>query len=115
MSEVPETQKIILWEISEHSKLMREISERREALGSEVFALTDSFFEGTSVDIRAISGILLGGIYYQILHSNATGGEFCEIGTDEEERKGRLFSSLDSIIKWAYEEAYKQNMDKKAH
>lgn len=108
MSEVPETQKIILWEISEHSNLMREISERREAFGSEVFALTDSFFEGTSVDIRAISGLLLGGIYYQILHSNATGGSFCEIKNDQEERKKRLFQSIESILKWTYNEAERQ-------
>ncbi len=108
MSEVPETQKIILWEISEHSKLMREISERREAFGTEVFALTDSFFEGTSVDIRAISGLLLGGIYYQILHSNATGGKFCEIENEQEERKMRLFKSIENILKWTYEEAGKQ-------
>lgn len=109
MSEVPETQKIILWEISEQSKLMRDISEDRENFGTEIFAMTDPFFEGTSVDIRAISGLLLGGIYYQILHSNATGGNFCGIGN---ERKDRLFKSLESILKWAYDEAEGQKATK---
>lgn len=108
LSEAPETQKIILWEISEHSNLMREISERREGFGREVFALTDPFFEGTSIDLRAISGLLWGGIYYQILHSNATGGSFCEIENESQERKKRLFKSIENILKWAYGEAEKQ-------
>jgi AcrR family transcriptional regulator len=110
MYEVPETQKIILWEISEKSNLMREISLSREKFGAEIFAITDPFFEDTSVDIRAICGLLLGGIYYQILHSNATGGSFCEIGAEREERKARLFKSLQTIIKWSYDAAGKQKI-----
>lgn len=112
MYEVPETQKIILWEISEPSKLMREICSNREKFGSEIFAMTDAFFENTSVDIRGICALLLGGIYYQILHSNATGGTFCDIGTNLEVRKERLFKSLENIIKWAYAEADKQKIEK---
>ncbi|WP_339750723.1 TetR/AcrR family transcriptional regulator [Algoriphagus aquimarinus] len=111
MYAVPETQKIILWEISEPSKLMQEICLKREKFGSEIFAMTDSFFENTSVDIRGICALLLGGIYYQTLHSNATGGTFCEIETDHEERKRRLFKSLESIINWAYTEADNQKAD----
>ncbi|QDH81171.1 TetR/AcrR family transcriptional regulator [Echinicola soli] len=112
MSAVPETQKIILWEISEHSKLMREISERREAFGSEVFSIADGYFKDTSVDIRAITGLLLGGIYYQILHSNATGGSFCEIENQIGERRGRLFNSIANILKWSYKEAEEQKKAK---
>ncbi|AWW30994.1 TetR/AcrR family transcriptional regulator [Echinicola strongylocentroti] len=108
MSAEPEAQKIILWEISEHSTLMREISERREAFGSEVFGIADEYFKDTSVDIRAITGLMLGGIYYQILHSNATGGSFCEIENEIGERRDRLFKSIENILEWAYNEAREQ-------
>ncbi|WP_236974163.1 TetR/AcrR family transcriptional regulator [Membranihabitans maritimus] len=102
MSEDSETQKIILWEISEKSKLMSEISEDREKFGGgEIFAITDPFFAGTDVDIRAICGLLLGGTYYLVLYSNTTGGSFCGIEIDTENRKTRLFNRLDKIIKWA--------------
>lgn len=112
LSVSPEAQKIILWEISEKSRLMREICGDREALGSELFSLIDPLFEKTDVDIRAILALLLGGIYYTILHANATGGPFCEIGTASEEKQARLFKSIDAILKWTYAEAAKQQKEK---
>lgn len=108
LSDAPEAQKIILWEISEKSRLMREISDAREELGSELFAMIDPLFEKTNIDIRAILALLLGGVYYLALHSNATGGSFCEIGTEKEERQKRLFKSLGDILEWAYTEAARQ-------
>jgi AcrR family transcriptional regulator len=112
MAEDPETQKIILWEISESSQLMGEINKRRENFGSEIFKMTDPFFEGTSVDIRGICGLILGGIYYQILHSNTTGDSFCDIENKKTERKERIFKSIESIMEWTYDEAKRQKTSK---
>ncbi len=89
---VPETQKILLWEISEESKLMREVSTIREKLGSNLFSLMNPSFEKTDVEIRAVCALLLGGIYYLVLHSNATGGTFCEIDIKTEEGKKPIAS-----------------------
>lgn len=111
LSGSPEAQKIILWEISEKSRLMREISGGREKLGAELFAVVDPFFEGTDIDIRAILALLLGGVYYVALHSNATGGSFCDIGTETEERKNRLFKTLEDILEWTYAQAARQKKD----
>lgn len=108
LSESSEAQKIILWEISEKSRLMREVSNAREDLGANILAFLDPFFGKTDVDIRAVLALLLGGVYYVVLHSSATGGSFCGIGTDMPERKARLFKGLDDILDWAWAEAGRQ-------
>jgi AcrR family transcriptional regulator len=108
-----ETQKIILWEISEKSELMFEISSIREKIGSELFTITDPSFDKTDVDIRAIYAVLLGGIYYLTLHSNATGGSFCEVDIKTNKGKDRINKSLRNIVNWAFTEASKQQSGEK--
>ena len=113
LSNVPETQKIMLWEISEKSGLMREVSATREKLGSKLFALTDPSFEKTNVDIRAVYALLLGGIYYLTLHANAAGGTFCEIDIKTNKGRNRINKGLKDIINWAYTEASNQQGEKR--
>jgi AcrR family transcriptional regulator len=103
----PETQKILLWEISEKSDLMSEISSKREELGSQLFTVIDPSFKENDVDIRAVCALLLGGIYYLTLHASATGGTFCEIDINTDEGKNRISNSLRNILAWAYEEGSK--------
>lgn len=100
-----ELRKIILWEISEHSEIMKDVSTKREMLGSQLFALTDPLFEKSKVDIKAIYAILLGGIYYLSLHSNATGGKFCEIDIKMNKDKQRINNSVKKILEWTFQEA----------
>jgi len=59
----PETLSILRWEICEKSKLMREICRSREALGSQLFKMGDSVFNGTGIDIRAVYAAILAGTY----------------------------------------------------
>jgi len=102
---LPETQKVILWEISEKSKIMQEISEIRETMGGELFKMTDPYFEGSSIDIRAAYSIMLGGIYYLNLHANATGGTFCEIDLKTTDGKSRVSRMLRVLIDHCFDEA----------
>lgn len=103
-----EVRKIILWEISEHSDIMKDVSAKREKLGSQLFTLTDPIFEKSEVDIKAIYAILLGGIYYLSLHSNATGGPFCEVDIKDQKDKQRIYKSLENIIEWTFKEASRE-------
>ncbi|GGZ23773.1 TetR family transcriptional regulator [Echinicola pacifica] len=109
----PEARKIIVWEISEKSQLMKEVSQNREKFGAPILAQLDAFFDSSDIDIRGILSLLLGGIYYINLHSNSTGGNFCEIENQSEERKKRIFKSLEAILEWTYEEAGKQKTREK--
>jgi len=48
-----EMQKIVLWQISERTKIMKEVCEERESLGSQFFALSDKELK----DKTLISGL----------------------------------------------------------
>ncbi|MBJ7881636.1 TetR/AcrR family transcriptional regulator [Gelidibacter salicanalis] len=92
----PEMQKLILWEISEKTKVMYDVSEERERLGSQVFNLVDKEFEG--IDIRAISAILVAGIYYMVLHAKSTDTLFCEIDINQPEGMKRIKNAISLIV-----------------
>lgn len=110
---VPEMQKVILWEISEKNTLMQEVSAVRERFGSDLFKMTDPLFDGTDVDLRAVYALLLGGIYYLTLHSNASGGGFCEINMETVEGKNRIIKAFKYIASHVFEEAENQQKKKK--
>ncbi len=109
LEHLPETQKVILWEISEKSKIMKDISEVRETMGNELFKMTDPYFEGSDVDLRAAYAIMLGGIYYLNLHANATGGTFCEIDTKSDIGKARVSKMLRMLISYCFDDAGTKN------
>ncbi|QQD13154.1 TetR/AcrR family transcriptional regulator [Sphingobacterium sp. UDSM-2020] len=93
-----ETQKIILWEISEKSFATEQLSLEREMLRSNLFQITDPKFENSEIDLRACYAILCGGIYYLTLYANATGGTFCEINIMEQAGRERINKAIACMI-----------------
>ncbi|MFC6102677.1 TetR/AcrR family transcriptional regulator [Olivibacter domesticus] len=102
-----EMQEIVLWEISEHSSLMRDIADAREHLGSELFKLSDPLFEGSGIDLRSLVALQVAGIYYLVLHAKHNGSTFCEIDIKTEEGRGRIKTAIEQISKWAFSEVKK--------
>ena len=92
-----EMQKLILWEISEKTKVMYDVCEERERLGSKVFELADKEFEDK--DIRAVSALLVAGIYYMVLHAKSTDTLFCEIDINQPEGMKRIKNAISLILK----------------
>lgn len=92
----PEMQKLILWEISEKTKIMYDVCEKRERLGSKIFQLADKEFE--SKDIRAVSALLVAGIYYMVLHAKSTDTLFCEIDINQPEGMKRIKNAISLIL-----------------
>lgn len=104
LSTETEMQKILIWEISEKTSVLKDITALREKLGSDLFKMTDSLFENSSTDFRATCAIILGGIYYMILHSNGTGGPFCEINIKDPSEQERINEAIRKLISWTYHE-----------
>jgi AcrR family transcriptional regulator len=100
-----EMQRLILWEISANSDLMRSIHNARESQGQKILQLTDASFEGTNVNFRAIAALLVGGIYYTILHTNSNGGMFCDIDIKSETGQKGILKAIEQIVGWAYQES----------
>lgn len=108
LGNMKEAQKIILWEISEKNSPLGQLHYEREFLGKELFKLTDPLFMGSKLDIRACFSIMLAGVYYLTLHSNATGGKFCEIDIKKTEGRKRIEEGLSQLVSLCYDFARNQ-------
>lgn len=100
-----EMQKIVIWQISQRSKIMFDIAEEREKLGSAFFELADPFFKKSDVDIRAVSGLLVAGIYYMVLHARSNDSLFCQIDVNSEEGRLRIKNAISAILIDTYKRA----------
>lgn len=100
-----EMQRLILWELSVKSPLMRSIHNTRESMGQEFLELTDKHFEGGKVNFRAVAALLVGGIYYTILHTINNGGSFAGIDLTTDAGKENILKAIGQIVDWAYKEA----------
>jgi len=107
-NQAEEMQKIILWQISERSKIMYEVAEEREKLGAEFFKLADPAFKDTDVDLRAVAGLLVGGIYYMVLHAKSNDSLFCQIDLNTEEGRDRIKQAIANILEDTYNRAKAQ-------
>ncbi len=97
-----EMQKAVTWQISEKSNIMSEITRNREEISKLFFAQADKELEYLTVDIRAISSLLLSGIYYLVLHSNNTDSTVCEIELDDDGFQ-RIREAIRQVLNWTYE------------
>lgn len=100
-----EMQKIVLWQLSERSKIMFEVCEEREQLGAKFFELADPFFEKTDVDLRAVAGLLVAGIYYMILHAKVNDSLFCQIDVNTATGRDRIKKAVHVILQDTYKRA----------
>lgn len=98
-------QRLILWELSVNSPLMRSIHNTRESMGQEFLELADPHFAGGKVNFRAIAALLVGGIYYTILHTVNNGGSFAGIDLNTVRGKEDMLKAIGQIVSWAYKEA----------
>lgn len=103
-----ELQKILLWEISEESELMREIADEREAFGETLFKKAKSIFRNTDVNFRATEALLIGGIYYLVLHARANGSSFCGLDINKDRDYKAVKQTFGRLVEWTYAEAKKQ-------
>ena len=99
-----EMQRLILWELSVGSPLMRSIHNTRETLGEEFLNMSDRHFQDSKVNFRAIAALLVGGIYYTVLHTVYNGGTFVGMDLNTQNGKEDLLKAIGQIVHWAYQE-----------
>ncbi|PYF77185.1 TetR/AcrR family transcriptional regulator [Pedobacter nutrimenti] len=97
-----EVQKIILWQISEDSALMRGVTEQREVEGEKLLKLTDPSFKDRSVNFRAVMALLLGGTYYLALHAGVNKSTVCNLDINTQKDCDEVLRTIDQIIGWAW-------------
>ncbi|MDN3584565.1 TetR/AcrR family transcriptional regulator [Mucilaginibacter flavus] len=105
-----EMQRLILWELSMNSPLMRSIHNTRESMGQQFLELTDLHFEGGNVNFRAVAALLVGGIYYTILHTIYNGENFTGMNITTKEGKEEILKAIAQIVSWAFNAAELKKM-----
>jgi len=76
-------------------------------MGQKLLATTDEHFSGTKVNFRAIGALLVGGIYYSVLHTLHNGGTFSDLDLTSNEGQKQIVIAIEQIVGWAYDEAEK--------
>ncbi|PUZ24656.1 transcriptional regulator, TetR family [Chitinophaga costaii] len=98
-----EMRKIIHWGLSEDMQPLKELNKERELFGEAFFTqITDHRFK--KKNIRAITAILISGIYYLTLYPEMNGPHFCGIDITSKRGQKQIRQSLHKIIEWAYQE-----------
>ncbi len=99
-----EMQKIIIWELSEKNKFLKEVSGKREQFGDEIFKLIDPHFQHSKLDIRATLALQVAGIIFIILQAKTNGSPFCGLDVNHPADLERLMNALDGVIDIAYQQ-----------
>lgn len=97
-----EMQNAVLWQISEKSSIMSQVSREREKMSTFFFALADKEFKGKDVDLRAISAVLVAAVYYLVLHAENTDSTVCEIDLKSAGGMERIRKAIKQILLWTY-------------
>ncbi|WP_448137742.1 TetR/AcrR family transcriptional regulator [Sphingobacterium siyangense] len=95
-------QKVIHWGLGEKTKALKNIADRRELLGEELFKHVDSKFENSENDLRATLAILVSSIYYLSLQAKSTGSTFCGIDVNTEAGKERIQKTMHKILEQTF-------------
>ncbi|UOE52535.1 TetR/AcrR family transcriptional regulator [Mucilaginibacter sp. SMC90] len=107
-SKEPKMQNLILMELTGSSHVLRSIHNVRESIGQDILEKTDRHFENSNVNFRAVAALLIGGIYYTILHTLANGYDFADVNMAEEDGMKAISDALGKVINWAFEAAEKK-------
>lgn len=95
-------QQLIRWELSDVNETTLRTSQLREFHTIPLSKEFGKLFQDTQVDIRAVSALVIGGIYYLILHGNLC--NFCDINVSNEEGKERIINAILYLSKKIFSE-----------
>jgi len=108
----PEMQRLILWQISTVSPLMRSISETREREGLKLLALADPYFRESGISFRAVSALIVGGIYYMVLHGVYNKSTVCGIDVNRDSDRNIVMKTIGTLVSLAWQKATITTVDK---
>ncbi|WP_294204787.1 TetR/AcrR family transcriptional regulator [uncultured Chryseobacterium sp.] len=99
-----ELQKIILWGLSESKPFLKKIADQREEIGEELFTnIVDPHFKEDASRYRAITALVISGVYYLNMFTGHNTSTFCGINVKSEEGRKEIEMAIEEIIDSAYE------------
>lgn len=95
-------QQILKWELATDNDIARRTAQLREFHTLPIAKEYEKKFEQSSIDIVAISSLIVGGIYYLVLHSHLS--TFSGIDINSENGEKRIFNALNYLTELLFEE-----------
>ena len=93
-------QELMIWELAEKSILMKDISQKREDMATDLLDNINESFKYKDVSSNNIIAIIIAGIYYLTLHKDIS--SFCNIDINNKEHKAKFISDM----KWLVESIF---------
>lgn len=95
-------QQLLRWELSEQNETTVRTASLREVHTLPLVKEYRNLFSDTSVDIAAVSSLIVGGIYYIILHGNLS--SFSGIDTNTDEGEKRIYNAVEYLTEKIFSE-----------
>jgi hypothetical protein len=98
-----EFQRIILWRLSESRKALKKLTDKQEENGERLFeAIVDPHFGKNAARYRAITALLVSGLYYLNMYQAVNGSIFCGLDMKSEEGRNEVKEAVKFLIEQAY-------------
>lgn len=100
-------QQLLVWELSDDNPVTRRTSRLRESINEPLVRLLEYCFQGSGIDMNAISAMMISGIYYLVLHRKRS--RFCDIDFASKKGKARLEEAVDQLTSILFAELKRQH------
>lgn len=84
---------------------MRASVETREREGIRLLNMVEGHFHNSGVSLRSVMAFLVGGIYYNVLHTSADAGTIAGVSLKNKEEFNQMRKTLAQVIDWAFQAA----------
>ncbi|HTD98507.1 MAG TPA: TetR/AcrR family transcriptional regulator [Mucilaginibacter sp.] len=107
-----EMQKLVHWQISEYNPLMRAACQNREREGVRLLELAENHFRNSGISLKAVMAMLVGGIYFNVLHDSADAGTVAGIDLKNKKDFDVMLTTIAQVVEWAFQAAELANAAK---
>src|SRR5690606_5294461 len=104
LSKNKELQKVLLWRLSEERKSLRKLTDEQEENGEKLFSqITDPHFGEHAEKFRAVSAVLVAGMYYLNMYSEHNGSIFSGIDLKTDDGRKAIKDAVSFLIDKTYD------------
>jgi DNA-binding transcriptional regulator YbjK len=98
-----EFQRIILWRLSESRKSLKKLTDKQEENGERLFqSVFEPHFGDKTKRYRAITAILVSGLYYINMYQALNGSIFCGLDMKTEEGRNEVKEAINFLVEQTY-------------
>lgn len=104
LSKNKELQKVLLWRLSEERKSLRKLTDEQEENGEVLFSqITDPHFGEHAEKFRAVSAVLVAGMYYLNMYAEHNGSIFSGIDLKTDDGRKAIKDAVSFLIDKTYD------------